>query len=480
MPIKDPVQRRAYQRDRYAAAKGRPRAIEGEVMTVDSGLLSSVVPQRSGGAYFAPVDEVIKRQGWKTYKDMVHDDQVRTCLSFKKTLIHGRMWELKPYNDSPEAEKVAKFVTWNLNKINMNAVFREALTALEFGFSLGELVWTRDAWEDGQYVCLEKIAHRDPQSLELKMDVHGNVMAAQQKDMAKNLEIKAEKFWLYSHNKRFGDPYGSSDLRPAFRPWWAKKYVINFWNVYLERMGAPMTTMKYPRGSSDDLKTNLKTILSNLSSKTEILIPEGVEIELVEATRGGTATYAEALAYHDHSIARAILMASIFGSGGENAKSTGSESQSFLQLRILFKMADAIAQELKESLMKQVVSQLVSLNFDGDEIMPKFIWQDYGQFEGMKVADTIRLLHAAGILDLDQEDVNYCRSVLGLPLRLEGDEEDEVIRPQANPPPADGTPPPSAPQGNERAKKGGDNTTKTTASTSRAPILKVQFIQDEN
>jgi hypothetical protein len=48
-----------------------------------------------------------------------------------------------------------------------------------------------------------------------------------------------------------------------------------------------------------------------------------------------------------------------------------------------------------------------------------FVWQDYGQFEGMKIADEIRQLHAAGIIDMDQTDVNYARSVLGLPIRDE-------------------------------------------------------------
>ena len=80
----------------------------------------------------------------------------------------------------------------------------------------------------------------------------------------------------------------------------------------------------------------------------------------------------------------------------------------------------------------------------------------------MEVADTIRLLHAAGILDMNQEDVNYARSVLGLPLRREGEDEDEVIRPPEPPPPASANaPPPAASQGNQRAAKGEGGNAKT-------------------
>lgn len=449
----------------FAAAIGRPRAIQGEQMVVSDGLLASMVRPGAGGVYFLPVDEIIQRNGYRIYKEMLTDDQVKAALTFKKILIHGRLWQIGPHDDTPQAKNIASFVQWNLSKLNLNHVIEEALTCLEFGFSLAEKVWTRDLWNGQQMVTIGAIKHRDPQNILLHMDEHGNWQGAEQRSRGKIITLGTDKLWLYSYRRRFGNIYGESDLKSAYKSWWAKKFIINFWNVYLERMGAPMTKMTYPLGASDDLKTVLKTILRNLASKTEILVPEGVQIDLIEAQRGGNATYEQALAFHNNSIARAMLMVALLGTGGEADKTRGSDSQSFLHLRLIFKMADEIAQDIVNTFMEQVVKPLVQLNFDGeiDELMPKFIWQDYGQFEGMKVADTIRLLHAAGILDLDQDDVNYCRSILGLPLRDETDAPDEVLRPPPPPPPGDpNAPPPSANQGNERAKKGGDTTTKNS------------------
>ena len=134
-------------------------------------------------------------------------------------------------------------------------------------------------------------------------------------------------------------------------------------------------------------------------------------------------------------------------------------------LFILFKMADEIAKDLINTFHAQVVKQLVDYNFTTDKY-PRLIWQDYGEFEGIEVADTIRLLHAAGIVDMNQEDVNYARSVLGLPLRREGDKEDEVIRPPQPPPPGNANaPPPAAGQGNNRAEKGKGGNRKTDPGT---------------
>jgi phage gp29-like protein len=444
------------KRKKINAAMGRPRADETESMVIGNDLLASMVSPTQGGIYFLSVDEIVKRKGWTTYKEMLTDDQVKTCLEFKKVLVAGRTFDIAPGEaGNPDAEKQAKFAEEVMCRLPMTDIFKQALSAFEFGFSLAEKVYTRDTWaEDGQqYVFLAKIAHRDPADLYLKADQHGNFLGARQQALGKQIDLDASKLWLHTHDGRFGNLYGNSDLRASYRSWFAKKFVIQFWNVFLERFGSPMTKMTYPLGASDDLRNKLKAIMSNLSSKTEVLVPQGVEINLIEAMRGGTAGYADALSYHNNSIARGILMVALLGADGDANRQTAADSQSFLHLRILFKLADQLSRALAKGFMEQVINPLLDINFE-NPIYPQFIWQDYGQFEGMKVADEIRQLHAAGIIDMDQKDVNYVRSVLGLRLRSEDDEPDEVIRPAPMPPPGNGAPPPAAPQGNDRAGKG--------------------------
>lgn len=446
---------------------GRPRAIEGEAMVVGTDLLASMVSPTQGGVYFLSPDEIIRRKGWSIYKEMLHDDQVRVALEFKKVLVAGRTYDMVAHDETPAAKLQAKFASEILCRLNMVEVFRNALTAFDYGFSIAEQVFERDTWdEDGnQYVFLKAIKHRDPKDIQLKMDVHGNFIGAQQVNVGVvaggNVPLDASKLWLFTHDPQFGNLYGTSDLRSAYRSWFAKKFVIQFWNVYLERFGAPMTKMTYPAGASDDLKTKLKAILTNLASKTEILVPEGVQVNLIEATRGGNAGYTDALAFHNNSIARAILVPALLGDDGDASRASNGDSQSFLQLRVMFKLADQISQTLAKTLMEQVIQPLLDINF-AVPLYPKFIWQDYGQFEGMAVADEIRQLFAAGLIDPDQTDINYVRSIVGLPIRDEDGKPDEVVRPAAIPPPGNGTPPPAAPQGNKRADKGGSAKTDST------------------
>jgi phage gp29-like protein len=451
-------------RVRMNARTGRPMSIEREQLVVGGELAQSFLPAKNGGLYLQSPDKLLNQKGFSVYREMRNDDQVKLTMEFKKVLVHGRAWEIKPASDSENDKDIAKFVEHNLKHIDFKHIIKEALSALDYGFSVSEIVWKVDEFDGNKALMLKAIKARDPERLEAQVDRFGNILQWEQDEGTapgvNKITVKPDKVWHYAHQSEFGNPYGQSDLRAAYKSWWAKKFLINFWNVFLERLGSPMMMMKYPQGASEELKQTLQNILRGLSTKTEVLVPEGVEVQLIEAMRSsGQATYHDALTYHNNAIARAILMVAMFGAGGDDVK-RGADSQSRLHLRVLFKMADDLSQKLIRSFEEQVIKQLVDFNFPNVKDYPKFIWQDYGEFEGIEVADTIRLLHAAGIVDMDQSDVNYARSILGMPLRDEDDPEDEVVRPQPLPPPASANvTPPKASQGNELAKSGSRGST---------------------
>lgn len=458
------------------ASRGRPNRHTSESMVDVGATLKSFQPITSKGRFsrgvveILPVDEIITRKGWAEYRKMLHDPQITATLAFKKLMVGGRKWDVEPASKEQKDIDIAKFVSKALKRLNFKAMVKESLSAFEWGFSLGELIWKLDRIEGKMAIILEDVKFRDPEHLTVKTDKHGNIKSWIQDNNSmigvsskQKIELAPDKVLHFTNNKQFSQHYGKSDLRASYRAWWAKKFIIQFWNVFLERMGSPLMMMHYPTGAGTELKDNLKTIMQNLSSKSEILIPEGVEIELIEATRSGQATYDTALAYQDKEIARATLMIALLGAGG-NEVTRGADSQSRLQLRTLHKMADETGGEFMWAFNEQVVKQLVDFNFDVDEY-PKVFFQDYGEFEAFEITDAVRLLHAAGIVDLDQEDVNFARSILGMKVREEGD-EDEVVRPQQLPPPASANaPPPAAAQGNTSADKGGAAGSETPATS---------------
>jgi phage gp29-like protein len=449
--------------------RGRPANVEKQVTVASYGQLTTW-PIRNRNIlekFELPVtDDLLTRKGYQIYREMRSDDQVKACLWFKKLLVTGRAWEIQPYGGKDakeEDKKIAEFIEKALkDRVNMNRIVREALSALDFGFSVGEIIWevTDDPniAEGGPKIVMKDVKFRDPEWLKIDVDVHGNIMGFRQQTgympVLGEIEIPADKVLHFAYQSEFQNHYGVSDLRAAYAAWWSKKFVSQFWNIFLERFGQPMMMMKYPMGASPELKAALQSILLGLSTKTDILVPEGVAVELIEATRAGTAAYGDALTYYDVRISRAILVPALLGMGVDVKR--GSDSQSRLHLRVLMKVVNDLSTDLAYAINKSIINKMVDFNFDTDRY-PQFVFQDYGEYEAVEIADAIREMFNSGILDLDQEDINYARSILGLPLRREGD-EDEVLR--SMPPPL-GTSPndpnatgAGATQGNNRARKG--------------------------
>ena len=177
-------------------------------------------------------------------------------------------------------------------------------------------------------------------------------------------------------------------------------------------------------------------------------------VELIEATRAGQAGYGDALLYYDNRIATAILVPALLGFGVDVKR--GSDSQSRLHLRTLIKVVEFVGQEMAFEINQKLIKPLVEANFNAEP--PELVFQDYGEFEAFEISDAIKELHNAGILELDEEDTNFVRSILGMNIREEGD-EDDVLR--SEPPPLGAGPvdPNSAgggggaTQGNNRAAK---------------------------
>jgi len=406
-----------------------------EVTVVGSELISWALPRgdKSGRFEMLNADDLLTRKGWPIYREMKADDQIKASLWFKKTLISARAWDIKPASDSSEDKKVAEFIRKNLQAAKFKKIVNGMLSAFEWGFSAGEIIWKI---EDGQ-ISLKTVKFRDPAYMFISTDKHGNITHFTQKpaqpivnnESEREIMIPPEKMLHYAYQSEFSNHYGISDLRAAYRAWWSKKYITQFYNIFLERFGAPLMMMKYQKGSSKELKDALKLIMEGLSSKTDILVPEGVAVELIEATRAGTAKYDEALTHYDIRIATAMLVPALLGMGTDIKR--GSDSQSRLHLRTLMKVVQYIGDEIIEVIEEKIIKQLVDFNFNVKEY-PTFVFQDYGEFESFEITDAIIDLHNAGILELDGEDTNYIRSILALQLRDEG-KEDEVKRPEPTP-----------------------------------------------
>jgi len=204
-------------------------------------------------------------------------------------------------------------------------------TAYDWGFSLSEkniyrILKGRWAGKIG----LKSIKTREPFYYSFESDEYGNlrdngiVFTGGMLKLPKSLEelnisagagthLPTNKFIIYSYQKEFGNFYGKSDLRSAYRSWFSKEILIRFYNIYMERFGMPTHVGTVPRGTSKADRDDLREVLDRVQAKYAIVIPEDVKIELLRAEAGGADGYARAIELHNKFIARSILVPDLMG-----------------------------------------------------------------------------------------------------------------------------------------------------------------------
>ena len=220
---------------------------------------------------YNPDSLIRKKGGLNVYDDMRQDEQVKACLTLKKQAVLSPGWNILPATANEVDKAPANFIKYCFSCIpgTINNAIRNILTAMDYGYSITEKNW--QIIDKGEYkgnIGLSSLKTRHPHSFQFELDEFGNLKdnGLIQITVNKEVRLPANKFIIYSYQKEFGNIYGLSDLRPAYRNWWSKDNIIKFWNIYIERYGQPITVGEYTSNSPDSI-SSLKTILKNIQNK---------------------------------------------------------------------------------------------------------------------------------------------------------------------------------------------------------------------
>jgi SPP1 gp7 family putative phage head morphogenesis protein len=395
----------------YADQKVK-RPIQGEISASSSELY-----QKYKITPFNPDDLARRKGGLKVYDEMLKDDQIKALLAIKKKAVTAPGWDIVPASEDPKDIEIAEFVNWTLR--NMKGTLRrdieEILTALDYGFSISEEVW--EVIKRGPYqgkIGFKAIKTRKPHDFDFEQDEHDNITALIQQVGGERRNYPMDKFVHFAYEGRFGNPYGTSDLRAAYRSWWSKNIIIKFWNIFLERFGMPTVVGKYKRGALQEDIDDVEHILEDIQSKMSITIPDDLKIELIEAQRQGQAGYDAAIEKHNTMMARSLLIPDKLGytesKGG--AYNLGEKHFDFFMT-----MVDDLGKEIEETIMlEQVIKRLVDYNFADVEEYPKFEFKPRTEENKKELAEQFEKATNIGALDPNEkEDYNFVRRRLGMP-----------------------------------------------------------------
>jgi hypothetical protein len=252
--------------------------------------------------------------------------------------------------------------------------------------------------------------------------------------------------YAFDAQGKFGNPYGRSLLRRAYKYWVLKDAVLQMMATALDRKGTPLTVV-YADGMvtlrSEDKGANANNpqanrgrsvgrsaveeaakAFANIHNDSTVILPgkKGSIFDLDFVAQDSNAdVFIAALNHCDRSIMRALLLPSLIMTNGDG---TGSYSLGQEHANTLQKILDGILQGVEQVLIQDVISDLLRYNF------PKELWEsdgfggfgkrDFSQDELDKVMSTWEKAINNGVVDVnDLRDLNKMREALGFEEKTE-------------------------------------------------------------
>lgn len=369
-------------------------------------------------------DDLVTSRGYEVYDKMQTDSQVRACLTIKKLSILSRGWQIQAASDDPGDARIADFIRFCLADMRGSVidVLFNVLDAVAKGFSISEINYK--IMEDGPYrgmIGLDSVKSKDPAGIAFESDEFLNLTGLRQGFLPPSsppyqggtkgggVLLPPDKFIIYTYMPRYESPYGTSDLRAAYKHWWSKDIILRFYNVYLERYGSPTVLGAYTRGTPKKQQDDLLKVLDRIQQETAIVLPEDIKVELLEAQRGGESGYLQAIEYHDRQIAKSILGQTLTTDEGMRY---GSFALAKVHLDVLRMTLEKIKRDVEESVMnEQLIRRLVDYNFQADRY-PTFSLGTLRERDLTMLADVVSKLVTGGVVAPDE---TWIREYLEIP-----------------------------------------------------------------
>jgi SPP1 gp7 family putative phage head morphogenesis protein len=372
-------------------------------------------------------DNLVSIKGLEIFDKMEHDEQVKVSFDLKKRIILSKGWDVIPASEEEEDIKKADFIKFNFEE-SYEGVFdnsiAEILSAMQYGFSVTEKLYK--ILEDKDYkgmIGLRTLKTRPPHSIEFFLEDNGDIKkdGLKQWQSEGQVPLPQDKFIIYSYNSKFGNPYGQSDFRDAYRSWYIKDKLIRFEAIYLERHGNPFMLGKYKRGASKDTQDALLNILNRLQTKTSAKVPEDVTIELLEVAKSGEQAFQSSISKHDTKISRAFLLPELLGFTDREG---GSYSLGKEQFDLFYMLVESWQKQVEELINEHLIKFLINFNFENVEVYPKIKFKTLTKIDKTKLFEVWLKAIEKGAVIATIEDEKILRETLGFKVRTE---EDEIL-----------------------------------------------------
>lgn len=329
------------------------------------------------GGFFATVDE------------MILDAKIGSHLRMRKDIVSAF-----PYNiDQKNApDNVYEFVKDNLKEfLNWENDIKEFLSAIEYGFSFSEILWTQ---KNGYWVP-DSLRNKKPTSILFKLDYDTIAGGKRSKWVPVlsngNIPLTEErKFLVYRNNPRAENPYGTSDLLMCYWPWKFKQLGWDFWLAAAKKAGVPSLAALFD--AQDPVKAKesaavLSDTLEQVEGGSGVALANVKDLKVLSMS-GVLADHKVLIETCNQEISFALTTQSLSTQEG----AYGTRAQATVHDANLLRVCHGDAKALNGTL-QQLIDWMVELNFGPGVPSPKgeFDLESYASFEEVIKAITAKV-----------------------------------------------------------------------------------------
>ena len=366
-------------------------------------------------------DDLLTRKGTDLYTEMRHDPDVKVGLLLKSCGVLAKGWALAPgvaegEDGYEQAQEQSDFVQQCFDAMpgSLDDILEEVLfDGLALGTSIGEKNFLlRD---DGR-VGYKSLKPKDPQYYYLILDDYNNIERLILRGLGADEALDPAKFWFFTHQSSHSEPWGLSDLRAAYRYYWAKRKIMEWWLIWLEKYGMPIALGKAPRGTPAEVRTALLTTLNTIKQETAIVIDDDQTVELLVANQTAQGGFEAALEFCGKQITKAILGQTLSTDQGTSGR--GSYAQAKVHQDVLSLFIRKLKRQTEEFVDEQIIRDLIDYNF-AEHYYPNFSLK-LDEADLVELSEVFFRLTQSSIVDGRE---TWIREYLNLPPREELPEE---------------------------------------------------------
>ncbi len=268
-------------------------------------------------------------------------------------------------SDSTQDVKDADEVRALFKRPGTKAMIEGCLDGLGKGYSVVEQNWNKSLlpWRP-------EFIWRDPRFFQYDRETLSQLRLKDEADMVNGIPLAPYKFIVHEPRLKMGIPLRNGLARLAAWTYCFKNFTVKDWVAFCEVFGMPLRVGKYRPGETEDNINILKSAVANLGSDAAAVIPEGMLIEFIQQKMSGELPFERIADWFDRQMSKAILGQTMTADNGS------SQSQATVHNEVREDLRDADAEQLAETLLRDLVIPYINLNWGPRENYPQLFLRE--------------------------------------------------------------------------------------------------------